>query len=167
MSPAQHAQMQLSVPAHHGVGGIVPFSRSNHWAHSWKRYFIELAYLRGYVMLYPNYGGFASFSTNHLEPGSHVKPIPATQYAKKQEHFFVPLVPLPSASKGGTLATTILDLPGESLPEWKYLPSTDLFGDVVTLGEMEVRGRTRRDELVECSKELVDFSAHSLLCVSV
>jgi hypothetical protein len=30
---------------------IVPEVRSNSWRRSWKKYFIELVYLRGYVML--------------------------------------------------------------------------------------------------------------------
>ncbi|KIJ65143.1 hypothetical protein HYDPIDRAFT_153126, partial [Hydnomerulius pinastri MD-312] len=52
---------------------VVPGVRSNKWTKSWKKYFIELVYLRGYVMLYANYEDFVSFSTNHLEVGSHVR----------------------------------------------------------------------------------------------
>src|SRR5258708_6034589 len=41
---------------------VVPESRSNKWTKSWKKFFIEMVYLRGYVMLYPNYVGFTSLS---------------------------------------------------------------------------------------------------------
>ncbi|KAI8451036.1 hypothetical protein BY996DRAFT_7333978 [Phakopsora pachyrhizi] len=52
--------------------------RSNRWPKSWKKYMIEWVYLRGSRMIYPNYrdgstGRPKSLSTNHLEPGTHVR----------------------------------------------------------------------------------------------
>ena len=42
---------------------------TNGWKTSWKKFLIELSYLEGYVVLYPNFPNQSSFSTNHLEPG--------------------------------------------------------------------------------------------------
>lgn len=48
---------------------VSPWLVSDNWDGSWKRYLIELVYLRGYTMLYPNYAEWASLSTNHVELG--------------------------------------------------------------------------------------------------
>lgn len=48
---------------------IEPSVVSDTWLGSWKRFLIELAFLRGYSMLYPNYKDFVSLSTNHVELG--------------------------------------------------------------------------------------------------
>ncbi|KIP10034.1 hypothetical protein PHLGIDRAFT_39319, partial [Phlebiopsis gigantea 11061_1 CR5-6] len=75
------------------VGGIVaPGLRSNKWTRSWKKYFIELAFLRGYVMLYPNYRDYLSLSTNHLEVGSHVKETTPEAYELKKKLYQLPLL---------------------------------------------------------------------------
>ena len=52
---------------------FVPGSASNTWTGSWKRYWIELMYGHGFVMLYPNFFNQTSFSTNHLEKGKHIQ----------------------------------------------------------------------------------------------
>ncbi|KAF7308712.1 Succinate dehydrogenase [ubiquinone] iron-sulfur subunit, mitochondrial [Mycena chlorophos] len=97
---------------------VVPDVRSNNWSRSWKKYMIELVYLRSYVMLYPNYGDFASFSTNHVEVGSHVKERPK----EKQDAFRVPLIELDEVWR-------VLDeLPGKSLPPYEALPVVNLTG---------------------------------------
>ncbi|KAJ7050496.1 hypothetical protein C8F01DRAFT_1000676 [Mycena amicta] len=97
---------------------IVPDVRSNNWSRSWKKYFIELVYLRGYVMLYPNYADFASFSTNHVEVGSHVKERPK----EKQDAFKVPLLELEESWR------LLEELPGKNLPPWAALPVVNLTG---------------------------------------
>ncbi|KAJ7801867.1 hypothetical protein B0H14DRAFT_3489107 [Mycena olivaceomarginata] len=99
---------------------VVPNVRSNNWTKSWKKYFIEMVHLRGYVMLYPNYEGFVSLSTNHLEIGSHVKDRPK----EKQEVFRLPLMELSSSIH-------LLDLPGARLPEWEALPVLNLTGFLI------------------------------------
>jgi len=48
---------------------VKPSVVSDDWEGSWKRYMIELVFLRGYTMLYPNYKDFKSLSTNHVELG--------------------------------------------------------------------------------------------------
>ncbi|KAJ7623375.1 hypothetical protein FB45DRAFT_925409, partial [Roridomyces roridus] len=99
---------------------VVPDVRSNHWTKSWKKYFIEMVYLRGYVMLYPNYEGFESLSTNHLEVGSHVK----ERSKEKQDVFRLPLMKLSDSGR-------LLELPGRTLPRWVALPVLNLTGWVV------------------------------------
>lgn len=42
------------------------------WSASWKKFLIELSYLNGYVVLYPNFANQTSFSTNHIEQGEHI-----------------------------------------------------------------------------------------------
>ncbi|KAF7370755.1 Succinate dehydrogenase [ubiquinone] iron-sulfur subunit, mitochondrial [Mycena sanguinolenta] len=101
---------------------VVPDVRSNNWTKSWKKYFIEMVHMRGYVMLYPNYARFVSLSTNHLEIGSHVKDRPKD----KQEAFMLPLMDLGSS-------VHLLDLPGGRLPEWDALPALNLTGFLVSL----------------------------------
>ncbi|GBC05457.1 hypothetical protein RclHR1_06230017 [Rhizophagus clarus] len=81
---------------------------------SWKNYFIELIYLRGYVMLYPNFKNLTSFSTNHAKPV-----------------FDVPLM------KEFTLYD---ELPNNHLPNFTELPVTDLWGNLTTFNDLINRG---------------------------
>ena len=53
-----------------------PYSATNGWSTSWKKFLIELCFLRGWVVLYPNFYNQTSFSTNHLEPGEHIQSNP-------------------------------------------------------------------------------------------
>ena len=110
---------------------IVPEIRSNRWPRSWKKYFIELVYIRGYTMLYPNYEGFESFSTNHLEKGEHNHLTVAD--SKKKAQFTVPLMSTSSSS-------SLLDLPDGRLPPWTSLPIIDLWGAITTEEEIIERG---------------------------
>ena len=120
---------------------VVPDARSNRWSKSWKKYFIELAYLRGYVMVYPNYDNFVSLSTNHLEIGSHVKNSSRETYVQKREMFRVPLMGL----EGTTRPT---DLPHGTLPMFRDLPVLDLFGRLTSLETLIRRGQARRSEII-------------------
>ena len=57
---------------------LLPASRSNTWARSWKRFMVDFMYGRGDVMLYPSlprdprtpYASY-SFSTTYMERGAH------------------------------------------------------------------------------------------------
>ncbi|PIL24948.1 hypothetical protein GSI_12835 [Ganoderma sinense ZZ0214-1] len=134
---------------------VVPDVRSNRWTRSWKRYFIELVFLRGYVMLYPNYAGYTSLSTNHLEIGSHVHDIPVETYLRKKKLFNVPLMPLPRASTGDAASaalpsTGLLELPDARLPSWDALPMLDLLGAISNETTILQHGRDRRTELTGC-----------------
>ncbi|RPD76638.1 hypothetical protein L226DRAFT_552271 [Lentinus tigrinus ALCF2SS1-7] len=144
---------------------VVPEVRSNRWTRSWKKYFIELVYLRGYVMLYPNYADFASLSTNHLEAGSHVKYMPAEAHARKKKLFTVPLMSLPPASAAET-RTGLLELPDARLPEWNELPILDLLGTIVDEETLAKRGRERRTQLTGCDGMLTQpHNVRDLLCI--
>lgn len=148
---------------------IVPSIRSNKWSKSWKKYFIELVYLRGYVMLYPNYDNFTSFSTNHLEVGAHVRgDLSKRTFAKKKAQFNLPLMPLPAPLTGGTISIPgILDLPEGSLPTFSALPVVDLWGHITTSDEIILRGYDRHHEMMDCedlNTTASDYNATNLLC---
>ncbi|KAI0664218.1 hypothetical protein C8Q70DRAFT_905078 [Cubamyces menziesii] len=147
---------------------VVPDVRSNRWTRSWKKYFIELVYLRGYVMLYPNYADYVSLSTNHLEVGSHVKDVPEEVYLRKKRLFNLPLMQLPTVdpTETGIIGTGLLELPDERLPSWTSLPVLDLFGTIVDHNTIASRGAERRADLTGCGEAtLQPYDAQELLCV--
>lgn len=125
---------------------VLPYGvRSNHWLRSWKKYFIELAYLNGYVMLYPNYEGYLSLSTNHLEYGAHVK----TRTKEKRDLFDQPLFPLPVPDSNGMPGETgLLDLPGRMLPRYRDLPILNLTASLTTAEDLIRIGEGRRVDLM-------------------
>jgi hypothetical protein len=143
---------------------LVPAIRSNRWPRSWKKYFIELVYLRGYTMLYPNYPDFESLSTNHLEKGTHVHTSVVED--KKKALFEVPLLDAD--------ASLVDSLPGgtgnERLPEWETLPVLDLWGSLASSEELLERGWQTTRMLGSCGKNLPSlvspprFDARELLC---
>jgi hypothetical protein len=145
---------------------IVPNVRSSRWKHSWKKYFIEMVFLRGYTMLYPNYDNFTSLSTNRLEPGAHVKWQPRAIFDKKRALFDVPLMRLPSENVSEVLRTGLLDLPENRMPAWDALPVLDLHGSVVSEGLIVDRGQVRRPEVFGCVDPPVQYDALSLLCLT-
>jgi hypothetical protein len=139
---------------------VVPGVRSNKWTKSWKKYFIELVYLRGYVMLYPNYNDFVSLSTNHLEVGSHVK----IRTKEKRDMFVLPLMQLPMIDPPST--TSLLDLPFNTLPEWDSLPVLNLTGSLTTLNVLSDIGNLRRTELTGCVHESVQYDVRDFMCIN-
>ncbi|CCM02448.1 uncharacterized protein FIBRA_04547 [Fibroporia radiculosa] len=143
---------------------VAPGVRSNKWMRSWKKYFIELAYLRGYVMLYPNFDGYVSLSTNHLEVGSHVKDVPKEVYLRKKRLFLLPLMALPDLLHSN--ATGLLDLPDHGLPPWDQLPVLDLLGLPASEETLVERGSMRRIELTGC-EDTIDtvHDVWDLLCL--
>ncbi|KAI0320871.1 hypothetical protein OF83DRAFT_1052265 [Amylostereum chailletii] len=160
--PSSQANPPSSFPLD---ANIVPDVRSNKWVHSWKRYFIEIVFLRGYTMLYPNFAGFHALSTNHLEAGAHVKPIPRAVYAKKKALFEVPLLPLPVDNTSNVLVTGLLDLPDARLPLWRDLPVLDLHGELTSEVEIARRGKDRLAEF-HCLRESAPYNVHDFLCQS-
>lgn len=134
---------------------IVPGVRSNRWTRSWKKYFNELVYLRGYVMLYPNYD--LSLATNHAEIGAHVKKHPLEVSETVRRQFDVPLMPLASFPSE-TRSASLLKLPGESLPAWSELPVLDLWGTITSHHEIIRRGSERHELLSGCLLRLPQFN---------
>lgn len=47
-------------------------SYTNGWSGSWVKWYYEMAYLKGWYMVYPNFPNERSFSTNHADVGVHV-----------------------------------------------------------------------------------------------
>jgi hypothetical protein len=136
---------------------IVPGVRSNRWSRSWKKFFIELIFLRGYVMLYPNYDNFISLSTNHLEVGSHVK----TRSKAKQDLFLLPLMQLPKEHQKYDL----LDLPYGTLPPLEQLPVLNLTGSLTSVEAIINTGRLRRKKLTGCDNPAELYDIRSLMCI--
>ncbi|CAG8696533.1 11056_t:CDS:1, partial [Dentiscutata heterogama] len=134
---------------------IVPDSRSNRWSNSWKRFFVELIYLRGYVMLYPNYNNFVSLSTNHHEEGVHVH----LKNGKPKKGFLLPLMKKDIISEG---------LPNGVLPDYRNLPIMDLFGRVVTLKKIVDRGHKLHNKISLCppsNSATLTYNPKDLLCI--
>ncbi|KAH6916185.1 glycosyltransferase 2 [Coprinopsis sp. MPI-PUGE-AT-0042] len=138
---------------------VVPDVRSNHWSRSWKKFFIELVYLKGWAMLYPNFDAFGSLSTNHLELGSHVR----VRSREKQDLFDLPLMQLP---KHGS-PTDLLALPQARLPALKDLPTLNLTAVITTTEDIAMVGQARRDSLckdIENGRRVEDHGVHNFMC---
>jgi len=73
---------------HHNDSIYVPKSMSVGWQLSWKKYLIEYMWINNVDMIYPNFHNQTSFSTNHLEPGTHIK---KGEKSHLPEDFTVPL----------------------------------------------------------------------------
>lgn len=78
---------------------MIPESRTNEWAQSWKRTMLELMALKGWYLLYPNIGPKrTSFSTNFFEVGVHNQPTGVSDFVypdrirRKDYRFTVPLL---------------------------------------------------------------------------
>ncbi|ORX56305.1 hypothetical protein DM01DRAFT_1334780 [Hesseltinella vesiculosa] len=136
----------------HVLNISLPMSRSDRWKKSWKKYFIQLVYLRGYVMIYPNYQDFASFATNHLETGTHVK---SEKRQRIIESFLVPLM------QKDTLLT---ELPGQHLPDFKDMPVLDLWGKLVSHDILTARADRWHARVSACQRQEGVFDASDLLC---
>ncbi|KAH7335311.1 hypothetical protein B0J17DRAFT_669564 [Rhizoctonia solani] len=162
----QYLSLRLSEHVMPATDIVVPNLRSNRWSRSWKRFFNEMVYLRGYVSLYPNYGFFVSLSTNHLEVGEHV---PANINQEKQRQYFLPLMQEPEIANrrpGTELGVKLLDLPLSNLPKWGDLPVLDLWGDISNLERLRSVGLERRVNMSVCQPDETQPSALEYLCPS-
>ncbi|KAK8601471.1 hypothetical protein V6N13_058822 [Hibiscus sabdariffa] len=117
----------------------IPKSRTNGWQASWKKFLIDMMYLRGYVSLYPNFPNQASFSTNHMEPGAHISAKDNVVKHDKTD-FEVPLLkedfrPL---------------LPNGKLPPASKLPSLNLFNQPVSLKGLKTAGAKLGQDVLRC-----------------
>ncbi|RZC76954.1 hypothetical protein C5167_001079 [Papaver somniferum] len=117
----------------------IPKSRTNGWQASWKKFLIDMMYLRGYVSLYPNFPNQASFSTNHMEPGAHIS-AKDNVLKHKIEDFEVPL--LKDDFRGF--------LPGGKLPPASRLPSINLFNQAVSLKGLKAAGAKLKQDVIGC-----------------
>ncbi|CAM6128710.1 unnamed protein product [Calypogeia fissa] len=136
----------------------IPRSRTNGWQASWKKFLIDLMYLRGYVTLYPNFPNQTSFSTNHLEPGAHIN-ASENSLSHRKEDFEVPLlqqnfVPL---------------LPQRKLPLASKLPVINLFNQAASLKGLKSAGAKLRQDVLQCENTEVvtvdQITGEPLRCV--
>ncbi|KAJ4979815.1 hypothetical protein NE237_010595 [Protea cynaroides] len=118
----------------------IPKSRTNGWQASWKKFLIDMMYLRGYVSLYPNFPKQASFSTNHMEPGAHISAKDNVLKHDKTD-FEVPL--LKEHFQGL--------LPGGKLPPASKLPSLNLFNQAVSLRGLKAAGAKLGQDVIGCN----------------
>ncbi|KAL0460183.1 UNVERIFIED_CONTAM: hypothetical protein Slati_0645500 [Sesamum latifolium] len=117
----------------------IPKSRTNGWQASWKKFLIDMMYLRGYVSLYPNFPNQASFSTNHMEPGAHISAKDNVVRHDKAD-FEVPLL----SQDFRTL------LPNGKLPPASKLPSLNLFNQALSLKGLKAAGAKLGQDVLEC-----------------
>lgn len=117
----------------------IPKSRTNGWQASWKKFLIDMMYLRGYVSLYPNFPKQHSFSTNHMEPGAHISAKDNVVKHDKTD-FEVPLL----KEDFRTL------LPGGKMPPASRLPSVNLFNQPVSLKGLKAAGAKLGQDVLRC-----------------
>lgn len=135
---------------------VVPDLRSNDWSKSWRRYFEELVYLRSYVMLYPNFVGGTSLSTQHLELR---KKTMREQFADAISIYNVPLM-----DEVDQISQEL------QLPEYKDLVVLDIWGKISNFEELKERGSELHDEVSACPEPILEvekeyqFDATDLLC---
>ncbi|XP_061338066.1 uncharacterized protein LOC133284945 [Gastrolobium bilobum] len=130
----------------------IPKSRTNGWQASWKKFLIDMMYLRGYVSLYPNFPHQASFSTNHMEPGAHISAKDNVVKHNKQD-FEVPLLKEDFRNF----------LPGMKMPPASRLPSLNLFNQPVSLRGLKAAGAKLGQDVLRCDNatELVSVDQHT------
>uniref|UniRef100_A0A0E0CSU0 Uncharacterized protein n=1 Tax=Oryza meridionalis TaxID=40149 RepID=A0A0E0CSU0_9ORYZ len=118
----------------------IPRSRTNGWQASWKKFLIDMMYLRGYVALYPNFPDQSSFSTNHMEPGAHISAKGNVVKHDKRD-FEVPLV----ADDFSPL------LPAGRMPPASKLPVLNLFNQPVSFKALKAAGAKLRQDVIGCA----------------
>ncbi|XP_026665082.2 uncharacterized protein LOC103719835 [Phoenix dactylifera] len=128
----------------------IPKSRTNGWQASWKKFLIDMMYLRGYVSLYPNFPNQASFSTNHMEPGAHIRAKDNVVKHVKVD-FEVPLM-----KEDFTRL-----LPAGKLPPASKLPVLNLFNQAVSLKGLKAAGAKLRQDVISCDEAEIVAVDHS------
>ncbi|KAL4190270.1 hypothetical protein AMTRI_Chr07g23880 [Amborella trichopoda] len=118
----------------------IPKSRTNGWQASWKKFLIDMMYLRGYVSLYPNFPDQASFSTNHMEPGAHISAKDNVVKHNKSD-FEVPL-----------LKRDFIELlPSGKMPPASKLPVLNLFNQAVSLRGLKSAAAKLAQDVLPCN----------------
>lgn len=118
----------------------IPKSRTNGWQASWKKFLIDMMYLRGYVSLYPNFPDQQSFSTNHMEPGAHISAKDNVVRHDKAD-FEVPLLKEDFRRY----------LPAGKLPSASKLPVLNLFNQAVSLRGLKAAGAKLGQDVIRCN----------------
>ncbi|KAH9307850.1 hypothetical protein KI387_035761 [Taxus chinensis] len=99
----------------------------------------------GYVTLYPNFPNQASFSTNHMDPGTHIN-ASNNALKHKKEDFEVPLLREDFRAF----------LPNGKLPSISKLPVLNFFNQPVSLKGLKSAGEKILQDVIRCNtKEVV------------
>lgn len=117
----------------------IPKSRTNGWQASWKKFLIDMMYLRGYVSLYPNFPNQMSFSTNHMEPGAHISAKDNVLKHNKAD-FEVPLMK----------DDFTRFLPAGKMPPASKLPALNLFNQALSLKGLKSAGAKLVQDVLSC-----------------
>eukprot|EP00520_Triparma_pacifica_P000834 CAMPEP_0118637144 /NCGR_PEP_ID=MMETSP0785-20121206/2998_1 /TAXON_ID=91992 /ORGANISM="Bolidomonas pacifica, Strain CCMP 1866" /LENGTH=908 /DNA_ID=CAMNT_0006528315 /DNA_START=219 /DNA_END=2942 /DNA_ORIENTATION=- len=99
----------------------LPGSNTMRWKLSWKKFMIEMMYIRDWYVVYPSFKDQTSFATNHVEIGEHIKD-------KRSQKRFTPGFTVPLFDEETFHALS----PLSSLPESiAAVPFLDIFGRAV------------------------------------
>ncbi|KAG0478205.1 hypothetical protein HPP92_012924 [Vanilla planifolia] len=128
----------------------IPKSRTNGWQASWKKFLIDMMYLRGYVSLYPNFPNQMSFSTNHMEPGAHISARDNVVKHNKED-FEVPLMK----------DDFIRFLPSGKMPPASKLPVINLFNQAISLKGLKQAGAKLRQDVIRCGEAELVYVDHA------
>lgn len=109
---------------------LLTISRSNRWINSWRKYFDEMIYMRGYVMLYPP--SQSSFSTLYITDSN---------INKKKEAFT-------SAEKLYNVSLTQNQV--KELPEYEQLSILDIHGKLTNQSSLIERGQALQRKFSAC-----------------
>ncbi|GAN07991.1 hypothetical protein MAM1_0185c07496 [Mucor ambiguus] len=123
---------------------LLTVSKTNRWINSWRKYFDEMIYMRGYVMLYPSIQ--SSYSTLHINWNRKQKAM----YPSVDELYNVPL--------SRTLPA--------SLPDSQDLPVLDLHGKPSNIDTLISKGRTLQRKFSACqpTNTTSQYDASDMLC---
>jgi hypothetical protein len=126
----------------------IPECECNGWIGSWEKFYTELAYMKGWYVLYPNHNNQTSYSTNHMEPGSYLQ---ATEPLDNKHAYTVPLatentVPMGRLSDINTLP--VLDYKYKQYKKREELQDVSMYSWMKLLKELadaeKPRGVIRR-----------------------
>lgn len=121
---------------------LLTVSKSNKWLSSWRKYFDEMIYMRGYVMLYPSSVSYATFVSINSEPIKNKKK--AELYVNAEKLYKVPLA-MDLGDRGEVL-----------LPDLEKMSVLDIHGKIVHDGvhELVTRGHVLQRKFSACEPVL-------------
>ncbi|KAK4509332.1 uncharacterized protein ATC70_007683 [Mucor velutinosus] len=123
---------------------LLTVSKTNRWINSWRKYFDEMIYMRGYVMLYPS--SQSSYSTLHIN------------WNKKQKAMYPSVDSLYNVPLSRTLPAL--------LPDAQDLPVLDLHGKSSDIATLISKGRTLQRKFSACEprNDTSQYDASDMLC---
>jgi hypothetical protein len=119
--------------------------RSSQWTQSWRRYFEELIYLRGYVMVYPHFDDHVGLSTSHMELRTKAM---REEFAQAISLFETPLMETDFVNEL-RFGERVLDIMGQ---------------DRESITELKLIGKEYQSKVSACSNDEDDYDPADLLC---